>query len=238
MKKYTLLLLPLLALGVSACYADEKSDALDYTRLTFSESVDQDVPQDRVRATLAFKADATDATDVQNNINKAMTRFVEKVKRDKTLTVYTGSYNVNPRWNDRLKQNDGWEGQQQIYVEGEDKATVLNAAQTAQKDGFVTQNLSYYLSKEAEQSVRDSLISKALNVVEHRAALVSKQLNRPKYHVAEINVNYSDRAEPPMYARTMMMKTMGDAESFSAPVVEGKNQNVSITLNAMVLLAK
>lgn len=209
----------------------------EYTKLTFSEKVEKEVPQDSVRALLMFKAEGKTSTRVQNDVNKAVTRFAASVKSNADVELYTGRYSVQQRWNNRVEKYDGFTASQNLTLESKDKEALLKFVAKAQKDGFRVENLSYYLSKEAAKATHDELISKALKLVKHRAKLVSNQLARSSYHISEINVDYgAAHVQPPMHRGAVaMMATEAMAKS-AAPVVEGTTESVSVRLNATVLL--
>lgn len=229
MKKLFFLFL-LLATPVIAESPDNKT-----THLTFTESVEKEVEQDRIKATLLFQSEGVDASHVQQEINNAVASFVKKVKRDKQLDVYTGRYHVRERWNNRLKDKDGWQGEQIVYLESENKTIVLELVKKAQSEGFLSKGLSYFLSKEAKNAEHDDLIRKALELVQRRATLVQNQLNKEKSHISTVEVVYDESLGSGLFSESSSSARYTMAAT-TAPVVESKKEAVGVTVKAEILL--
>ena len=71
-----------------------------------------------------------------------------------------------------------WQGQQTLQLESKNAATVLELAGQLQASGFAMSALSYSLSPEKAESVRDELMVKALGSLKAKAALVARTLGK------------------------------------------------------------
>lgn len=209
------------------------------TVIYLSETATKKVSQDRIMANLVIREEGKDATRIQSRINRSMADALKTIKREKAVEVSTGAYSVHPKWNSRSERNDGWEAQQNLSMNSEDAATVLDLVADLQGMGFHVQGLNYYLSNDKRRSFRDDLLTDAISHIQKRATKVSKQLNLENVHIAEISLT-GDTNRPQPMMRTMMkggMEMAMDA-AVPAPVAESSDEEVNLTVRATVYLQK
>ena len=232
----TLALLSVLPLSANAADGDYYEFIKRKTILNLSETAEKEVEQDRIRATLRIEEEARESAMVQNRINKAMQEGVETAKKYKNIKVSTGRYNVNERYNSKLRTNDGWKGAQEIILDSDNKEDILELVQKLQKSGFNMSGMSYYLSREKAASYRTELINEALKRVQDRAASVSKQLGAKHWHVGSVDVSGSNNARPMMRTMGTMKMSLNESTSMAAPVVESGEDTVNVTIRVAVVL--
>tara|TARA_R110000868_G_scaffold218576_2_gene469261 strand:- start:180394 stop:181122 length:729 start_codon:yes stop_codon:yes gene_type:complete len=205
------------------------------TVLELSESAEKEVEQDRIKAVLRITKDATEATDVQNHINKNMQSAVDLAKKFTDIKVSTGSYRVNQKYDSKLRRNVGWSGSQEIILDTKNKESIYKVVEKLQKDGFAMSAMNYYLSREKAASYRTELIKEALQRVQERSQSIAEQLKAKKHHIGSINVSNQNQPQQNFRHETMMLKTM-NADAMAAPVVESADERVSISINVSVIL--
>lgn len=232
----TLALLSLLPLSANAVDGDYYEFIERKTILNLSETAQKEVEQDRIRATLRIEEEARERAMVQNRINKAMQDGVETAKKYTNIKVSTGRYNVNERYNAKIRTNDGWKGSQEIILDSDNKEDILELVQKLQKSGFNMSGMSYYLSREKAASYRTELINEALKRVQDRAASVSKQLGAKHWHVGSVDVSGSNNARPMMRTMGTMKMSLNESAAMATPVVESGEDTVNVTIRVAVVL--
>ncbi|MFT7432587.1 MAG: putative secreted protein [Alphaproteobacteria bacterium] len=205
------------------------------TVLNLSESAEKEVEQDRIKATLRIEEESKINTTLQNRINEKMTYAVSIAKKYTDVKVSTGAYRVNQRWNAALKKNDGWTGSQEIILDSANKELILDVAQKLQAQGFNISGINYYLSREKAASFRTALINEALKRVQDRAKSVATQLGASTFHIGSIDVSNQQVTRPQM-RHNMISEMAMDSKSMAAPVVEGSEERVAVSIRVAVIL--
>ena len=205
------------------------------TVLTLSATERMSLSQDEIVASLRYEVRGGSPKDVQDKINKAMQDAIERAKKEEALEVTTGSYQVNERYENRRVV--GWMGAQGLNLVGKDKDALLEVVADIQTMGFAMNNLSFRLSTGKAESVQDQLMTQALEKLQHRATVAAKALGKSTIQFVQISEGYSQMPRPV----PMMMRTMSDAVaesvSIAAPVVEGGDSDVTLTVNARILIS-
>jgi uncharacterized protein len=250
--KYFYLLVAFLLMAVlpSVSHAQERGLELKEgeTLINLSATETMKLKQDLLVASLRIEADAKTAKDVQDKINKKMAEAMSIAKAEPSLKVSTGHYSVynydpnpspNPAENtpERVAKRTVWKGQQTIDIQSKNAKALLDVVGKIQEQGFAMNQLVYTLSDEQQEAYKDSLIALALKKIKERAALVAKTLDKGKYNIVEVNI---DNAMPFQPMPVMMKMERGGAmmadAAMAAPVAEGTEQQVSMTVNARVIL--
>lgn len=240
----TVFTLPVL---VKPAFADDNVIALPpagTTIINLSVTQRTKLAQDTLTASLRIEQEGSSATDIQNNINKQMTNVLATAKTYSAVKTSTGGYYVyqyddggqpDPKTGIAPKPVKKWRGSQTIDLESKDSAKLLELAGKIQGAGFVMQGLNYTLSTELAESVRDDLMGKALKGLGDKARLAQTALNKGSYDILEVTVDSAYTPQPPMY-KTMTMRAEMAGDAVAAPVAQGGEQDVTLTINARVLL--
>jgi predicted secreted protein len=220
------------------------------TIITLSATEQVELKQDTLNGSLRIEEDGKSAREIQDKINAAMKKAVEIAKENKDIKVSTGQYSVyafdpnpqppKPLSAAEMKKRQVWRGSQTIDISGKNQDAVLEVVGKIQELGFAMNGLNYYLSSEQQESYRDTLMTQALKTLQKRADVAAKALGRSNFDIIEVNVDGGYMPAPPvmMRAAKMDMAAAGVAESMAAPVAEAGNQNISLTVNARILLRK
>lgn len=212
-------------------------DGVTAMNLTVSEQ--QKVTEDMIVANLRFEATADNANDVQDSINKAMSKALASIKKNKDIKVTTEDYSVynNQRFEKRgdteIKQ-DEWRGSQSLTMTSEKFDVLQKVTGELQNAGFVTSGFTYTLSPEKSREVRETLMKGAIDKLKKQASEAAQLLGKSNYDIREISVDGGGYYPRPVMMRAMAMDM---AESKVAPpVAEGGEQEVTLTISARVEL--
>lgn len=232
-----------------AVRADNKDDGS--TTVQLNAEARRMVAQDRVQATLAIEATGKTAEAVQKDINTKMQAAKTMYDGVSDVKPTTGSYNVYKDYEPEPAPKKGeagwtpaqreahafWRGSQEIQLDGAKKDDLLALIASLQKQGFAVRNLNFYMSRAAEDGVKDALIVEALGNIQARASNIQKALGMKTIRYARIDLGDNGVRPVPMYARGAMMKTeMASADAMPAPVAEAGETEVVVNVTAEVKL--
>lgn len=248
--KYMMLSTAVAAAVVSVSPASVRADNDGSTSVTLSADARRTVEQDRVTATLSYEFTGKLAAEVQANINAKMQEAKLKYDAVSGIKVSTGGYNVfknyppepqpkadgTPAWTpEEREQKAYWQGSQQLIFDGAKSDEMLQLIAGLQKEGFALQGLNFYMSRAAEDAVKDSLITEALGNIQQRAENIRKALGMKKIRYAKIDLG-GGQPMPMMRAMAMKAEAYDAAGSMPAPVVEAGETEVVVNVTAEVKL--
>lgn len=245
----TLLSAALMAAFAVPAFADDDNvislPPAGHTIVNLSVTERTKMAQDTLSATLNYQLDGAAANEIQDKINKAMTQAIAEAKKVTTVKTTTGSYyvyeyqdasTVDPRTGQPFTTKKLWRGQQSLTLESENSAALLELAGKIQTLGFTMQGLNYSLSPEKADTVRDTLMQKALKQLGSKAKLAADALGKSSYDIIDVNIDGAMPIQPMMYRSMAKMEMAGAADAVSAPVAEAGEADVTMTINARVLL--
>jgi len=215
------------------------------TVVNLSATERQKVAQDTLSASLRIELDGDTATDIQDRINKAMADAVAEAKKVPEVKVTTGSYHVYQYEDGRPDPKTGqianpvkkWRGAQTLDLESKDSAKLLTLTGKIQEKNFVMNGLTYSLSTEKAEQVRDSLLTRAIDKLRAKAKVAQGALGKSSYDFVDVNID--NAAMPPVYPvayKAMAMRESADAAAMSAPTAEAGESEVEMTVSARILL--
>lgn len=220
------------------------------TLLNISATERAEVPQDLLIANLRYEYEGKDARAVQTEINKVMKAALEKAKTVKDVTVTTEQYYVypyDPEPPKPLPLKDGeqekkkekiWRGNQSLQLESKNSDALLTLAGELQDLGLLMNGLTFTLSPEKAETVKDSLMEAALVKLKARAERAAKALGRTQTELVEVAVDTSNNYYPqPVAMRAMAMDSSGGMmEKAAPPVAEPGETEITLTVSARALL--
>lgn len=231
-----------------AVRAADKDD--DSTTVQLSAEARRMVAQDRVQATLAIETTGKTAEAVQAEINTKMQAAKKLYDGVSDVKPTTGAYNVYKDYEPEPTPKKGeagwtpaqreahsfWRGSQEIQLDGAKKDELLALIASLQKQGFAVRNLNFYMSRAAEDGVKDALIVEALSNIQARAKNIQTALGMKTIRYARIDLGDNGVRPMPMARGAMMMKAeMADA-AMPAPVAEAGETEVVVNVTAEVKL--
>ncbi len=215
-----------------------------HTVLNISATEREEVEQDLLIASMRIQQEGKNAKTVQNEINSNMKKAVDIAKQYPNVKIETGQYYVHPDYRNvkGADQNnrrvfDKWRGSQTIILKSKQADEILQATQKIQALDFLMNNLSYQLSPEKHNEIRDQLMEKTIKALNERAQRVAKALGKRNVDLVQINVDSSQHFPPVAYARGAQMESsMMMDKSMAAPVAESGETSVSMTINAQAII--
>ena len=205
------------------------------TLISLSVTEKVTVEQDTLTAVLRIESENRDAQILQREINAAMAQALEHSDDVESVEVATGYYSVYQFNNasqggraDRL-----WRGSQSITLESVDAQSVLELAGEIQELGFVMNNLSYSLSNERADEIRDGLMESAIVRAQANAERVAQAMGKTDVDIATISIDEAmGYAQPMMMARGMAMDSVAEKAN---PVAEAGKSEVSLTVRVQAV---
>lgn len=248
----TLLLsaLTVLAFAAPAFADDDNTIAMPpagTTILNLSTTETTKLSQDTLNANLQYEKIGATSAEVQDEINKAVAAAIAESRKVSDVKTSTGYYNVymyddaeggtDPKTGRALKVVRKWRGSQSIQLEGMNPTALLELAGKIQGMGFTMNGLTYSLSPEKAKTVQDDLMQKALKKIGDKAKIAQTALGKGGYDILDVNI---DGASPPVYpmykTMRMDMAVAASAPEMATPTAQAGETEVSMTVNARVLL--
>ena len=202
--------------------------------LNISATERREVEQDLLVATLSYNATNTNSRELQNEINTAMKKALDLVKKEKSVKVNTGSYQVYETRDPRTKEKK-WQGSQSLTLKSKDAETVLDLAGKLQDMKLNMGGLNYMLSPETAVEIQDSLMEDALEQLQTRANRAAKALGKSTAELRDVNVQGGGVPYQPIpYARGAMMESADMA--MAAPVAASGETTITLSVSARAIL--
>ena len=204
------------------------------TLITLSVTERVSVQQDTLIATLRIERQNRNAQTLQREINAAMDEALNESKGVDNVKVSTGYYsvyqtNTAPQGG---RPDQVWQGSQSITLEGKDAQSLLELAGEIQGMGFVMNNLSYTLSTERADEVRDGLMESAIARATANAERAARAMGKTDIDIATLDIDAAmGYSQPVMMARGMAMDSMEKA----SPVAEAGESEVSLTVRVQAV---
>lgn len=205
------------------------------TLITLTVTERTRVGQDTLSADLRIEIDHQDAAAVQNQINEAMAQALTMTRGIEGIDVSTGSYGVyqfnhHPAGN---RADEMWRGSQSMTLQSRDAATLLELAGRLQAMGFLMNQLSYSLSTERADEVRDNLMEAALQRAQQKAARAAAALGKTTVDIAAVDID----SQSDGYAQPMMMRAVAaDASTeMAAPSADAGETEVTLTVRVQAV---
>lgn len=208
------------------------------TMVTLSVTERVQATQDTLTATLRIEANDKTPEALQSKINAAMKKALDLAKPVRNVKTSTGYYSVYQTYSDpnNPRSVKSWSGSQAITFEGKDAATVLDLTTKVQEAGFVMNNLSYSLSTEKADEIREDLMESALNRAKAKAERAAKGLGKKDVELIQVGIDSPVDFPQPYMARQMMANKGGTemADSNYAVAAPGES-DVTLTINVRAI---
>ncbi len=227
------LFVPVCLLLLPGASAMAQTAAEPHNVVHIEASAEREVPQDWLTAVLAARAQAGDATTVQNQLKTTLEVALQQVRaqvRSGELEVRTGGFSVYPR-HGRDGQITGWQGQAELFLEGRDVAQV--AALAGRLQGMTVSQMRFSLSPRAASQVEAEVRREAIARFRATALDVAQAFGLTAYDVREVSVGGAPEA--PVLRRVMSAEIGAAASSAPVPVEPGK-ATVRITVSGTIRL--
>ena len=218
----------------------------DTTVMSLDAEARRTVLQDRVQATLVVQREGKTAQAAQRLVNEKMRAALAMAKTASGVRASTGRYSTDKRYPPEPKlmtpaereRQSTWMAQQTLLLDADDGPALLELAGRLQNMDLALQGLDFYLSREAEDRVKDDLLAEALQTVKSRAQKVAAVLGTPSVRFARIQVGGGGPSPPLMMRRMAADAIAARTEAMPAPVGEAGQTEVSLSINVEVHLGR
>ncbi len=206
--------------------------------LNISATEQVEVAQDLLIASLRYEFKSKDPRQVQNEINKKMKQALDMANTLQGAKVKTLGYNVYER-NERIDNTENyvkmWYGSQALQIKGKNSTDILELTGKLQDIGLNMNGLQFSLSPEKAQEIQDGLLEDALKKLQIRAERAAKALGKNTAELRAINVG---GGHTPVYQarRSHAVMAMADSVEMAAPVAQGGDTTITLTVNATAIL--
>ena len=221
-------------------HADDRSFSIldlpeGHSLLTLSATESKAVQEDLLQARLRIEIEGQDPGAVQEKINKIMEDALALTEGKDSVKTSTEEYHIyQRRKGNSAREVIVWRGQQGIMLSGKDPAPILKLVTKMQEDlGMTINRLSYILSADKADSVRDSLMEAALSQLKAKADRAAKALGKSAAELLDISIGHSQGGDE-LYPRLESARLMA-ADSAPANAAAGE-QRISLTVSAKALL--
>jgi predicted secreted protein len=229
MSRFTLIVLVLVAAGFWNPAAAAEGD-LHYNQIRFQAAVSESVANDRMRAVLAVQDEDSDAAQLADRINKAMTWALQQSKGQKGVEVRSGGYSTQPVYNKSALT--GWRATQELILEGGDFSQISRLIGVLQQRLQLTM-VSFNIAPRTRAAVEGRLIDQALDSFKQRAEQVRKNIGTPGYRIVELNIMTEGA---PVQPYPVMRAEMASMKDVAAPSFEGGDSEVRISVHGTIQL--
>lgn len=226
---FVVLLISMTGAACTSVHAQQALLPAGQTLITLSVTDRMSVEQDLVIASLRLEAEDSDAMVVQNRINTVMAHALQQARDVDEVSQSTSYYNV---YQYERKPQGGraeslWRGSQGLTLESQDAQILLALAGELQAMGFVMNQLSYQLSTERADEVRDSLMASAIARATEKAERATAALGKSRFDIAVLDVDTSSD-----YSSPVMMRSMADTggREMTPPNAEPGETDVALTV--------
>ena len=214
------------------------------TVMTLSASSEQKVTPDVLNATLSIEVNDPSPQKVQNLINAQMRKALGLAEKQSKVDASTGHYQVYERYEedyrtpqDKRLRKKTWYGQQTISLSSRDHDALYDLIAKLQADGMTMKGLSFSISREVQRQILGQLQPDALEKIQDRAKVFADQLDKLKIHFAQINMDGNNPVPLPKSFGVARLSMAADME-MAAPVAKADDQELSVSINAVVWLSR
>ena len=201
--------------------------------IQLSASATREVAQDYMEINLAATRDGTDAGTVQSQLKSALETALAQAKAVASagqVEVRTGSFSLQPRYEDRTGKISGWRGRTELLIQGRDFAQL--GALAGRISTMVVENVSFSLSREGRAAVEQQVQSEAVASFKTKAGQLAHDFGFANYSLRELAVSGEDNNRPMMAVRLSSKAMAADS---ALPVEAGKTE-VTVGVSGTVQL--
>ncbi|NEN76588.1 SIMPL domain-containing protein [Pelistega sp. NLN82] len=205
------------------------------TELNFITTISEEVDADTVKLTFSKKLTGKNQKSLTEELNKSINAVIEKGKQNPALTVRTGDYNFWSR-SDKDKSII-WEMRGEVDVSSRDFEKAREFI-VSTKDDMTLDGIHFSLSKEAQKSTEDVLLTKVAEAFKVKADASAKAFGFQNYTIKSIRLDTNSAQNRPllMSAPKMMRAASFDAEAGDAVSLSGGKIDVTVSADASIVL--
>lgn len=204
------------------------------TLLSLSNTATVSAQPDELDATLRAQAEGGSASEVQQDVNRAIAAALGAAKAVSGVRTDTGQYSVwtNPPASNGQPQSAPWHATQGLELRGHDGAAMLALVGKLQQQGLAVEQLGWRLSDEAERTAHEAALRKAVEGLRSRAETMAGLLG---LHFASFRTVHVGTPQPSPFP-VPMRAMVATAAAAPPPSAENGPVTVSATVTAEAVL--
>jgi len=192
----------------------------------------QEVKTDTMIATVAVEAENYDPAVLAQTINKKIAWAIAIAKKHPDVTTKGGQYTSHQIFNKRIFK--AWRGMQSITLESKNSASLGKLIGLLQEK-LLIKSIRYQVSTEKIDAVNKSLVKQAIQNFKAKAALITKEFDKNKYVIHQININQNNQHSPVYYAKSRGMADSAMVESVPANLQQNSSK-IQVNINGNIRL--
>ena len=166
-----------------------------YDQVDFSSSVEQEVANDLMTATMSVEVNGAKAADVARQINTTLNAALRKAAAFSSIKASSGNQRTYPVYGKSNRQLESWRGHAEIRLESRDFEKMGELIAQLQQN-MQLQDVQFSISTEIRQQVEDALIAKAIAAFKQRAKKVATAMGGMGYKIIHISINNGGYPRP------------------------------------------
>jgi predicted secreted protein len=195
-----------------------------------SAEASRDAPNDLASATVYFEDTHTHPAELAQRVNRAIAEAFDQIRSYPDIKASSTGIRTSPVHSRDGRTIDAWRMRSDISLETTNVAALSELLGKLQA-GLAIGGLSMQPAPATRDATADLAAQDALRAFQARARSIADALGRD-YRIRSLSVNYGGFMPPPYpVMRSAMM-----AEAASAPVLEGGESRVSVTVTGTIEL--
>ncbi len=215
--------------GASAQGIDKMRDPQNIVSL--DATVQTQVVPDMAVILMAVERSAPDAAAITSEVNQILAAALKEAKATTGVTAATGSFNTQPRW-DNKGQRNGWTVRAELIMRSKDFGVLGKLAGKLSTSMQISNNF-FEVSPELKQSEEEKLIAQGLAAFQSKAQAATKALGFGAFGIREVHLGSAGIGGEPR-PRPMMMQARAVVADAAPMPIEAGPTTLSLTVNGSV----
>lgn len=210
------------------------ASAAEGTIVHLRASVQKELPNDEVNASLFIQDQHAQAGVLADKLNKLLNRAGSEVKAYPAIKLEQGQYQSWPVY-DKNGKIQSWNGRASIQLQSRDFTAMANAIAQLQKY-LLLENIQFGVADETRKAAETALIPLAIADLKSQAQATAKALSRQQIDFQELTFGNAHPESPPIMYRAKATMTVSETADVTTPQWQSGSSSMSLTINGKVLL--
>jgi len=168
------------------------------TQLTLSTTVERQVANDQLDATLYLEQQQAQPAQLADGLNRASNQALASARQFEHVTVQSGAYSSWPEY-DKDGKISGWRGRVEVRLKSTD--LIQSAQLVAQlQQSMLLANVTFSVSEETRKRAQQQMLPAAIQQLQQTAQVTAQALGRHQVKVKALTIANSSAGMRPMMA--------------------------------------
>jgi predicted secreted protein len=226
---FTAAILAAAVFGASAQGTDKMRDPQNVVSL--DATVQTQVVPDMAVISMAVERSAPDAAAITNEVNQILAAALKEAKATTGVTAATGSFNTQPRW-DNKGQRNGWTVRAELIMRSKDFGVLGKLAGKLSTSMQISNNF-FEVSPDLKQAEEEKLIAQGLAAFQSKAQAATKAMGFSTFGIREVHLGSASVGGEPRPRPMLMQARAAVADAAPMPIEAGPT-TLSLTVNGSV----